>query len=103
MVGKLSTNLPWPLANPLWAQQINALIGDVDEIMSVPFIQGYLLSGIVLSASTPKAIPHNLGVVPMGWILTDNQASATVWRVSWTAQVITLEASANTTINVWVF
>jgi hypothetical protein len=103
VAGKLSSNLPWTLANPLWSSQLNPVISDVETLKAVPLNGGTLLTKIVLIATTPKAIAHGLGRVPTGWTLTDNIANAVIWRTAWTAQTITLESTANTTISVWVF
>jgi hypothetical protein len=103
LVGNLSPKLPWDLANPRWASQINPLFGIVEGLTSQPLLQGYQISGIVLAATTPLTINHTLGVVPAGWFLVDINASAAVWRVSWTPYQITLEASAAATVSIWIY
>lgn len=50
-----------------------------------------------------KVIGHNLGRVPTGWMLSDVTAAATVYRVDWTANTITLNSSAicDANLEVW--
>lgn len=93
----LSSNLPWSLANPKWAQSIN-------PILSLPIINGNIITGILLVANTPQAVNHLLQRTPQGWFLTDNSADSVVWRASPFNQLtLTLESSADTTISIWVF
>ena len=93
----LSTKLPWELAQTKWAATLN-------PVLQIPLLDGNLISDISLTASTPKAINHLLQRMPRGWFLTDNTANAVVWRSStFTTTTITLEASADTNISLWVF
>lgn len=97
MPAPLSSNLPWELANNLWAQSLNT-------VMLNPLLQGKIITAISLLATTPLVINHGLGRTLVGWLLTDNTANAVVWRTSpINSQTITLEASATTTISLWVF
>lgn len=97
MPAPLSSNMPWELANNLWAQSLNTIIVN-------PILQGQVISGISLATTTPKTINHGLGRQMIGWFPIDNSANATVWRTSvFNSQTITLEASAATTIALWVF
>lgn len=92
----LSTNLPWNLANPRWASEINPILG-------LPILQGNMVEGIKLIANTAQVINHGLQRQPQGWFLTDNNADATLWRSAWNTLTITLTGSANATVNIWVF
>ncbi len=93
----LSAKLPWELANPKWASEIN-------PILSMPILNGNMVSEVRLAATTPLAINHLLGRLPQGWFLTDNSANAVIWRTKAFSQyTITLEASAATTISFWIF
>lgn len=95
--GSLSSNLPWALANAKWAATINPVLSNV-------LIQGQQIDSIVLAANKPKAINHGLQQLPQGWFLVDNIANAVVWRTSaFTTTTLTLEASANTVISIWVY
>jgi hypothetical protein len=93
----LSSKLPWDLANTKWAAELNPII-------SLPFLNGNLISNIKLIASTPLPVNHLLQRMPQGWFLFDNTANAVVWRsASFTTTTITLESSANTTVALLVF
>lgn len=97
MAKPLSSNLPWELAGNIWAQSLNPIL--INELL-----QGALISNIVLAATTPKTISHGLGRQMIGWFPVDNTASATIWRTSPLNSInLTLEASAATTIALWVF
>ena len=97
MAGSLSTKLPWDLANPKWAATLNPLLANT-------LIQGSQIDGIILAAGVAKAINHNLGQLPNGWFVVDNVANSNIWRTqAFTTTVLTLQASANTTISIWVY
>lgn len=103
MAGRLSPKMPWELANPRWAALLNPLFGQVTSLQSVPLISGYQINSVALVANTPKTIPHSLGVIPEGWVVVDQNASASIWRQAWTSNSVTLEASANVTISFWIY
>ena len=93
---QLSPSLPWDLAQTKWASILNPII-------ALPILQGNLVSDIVLKASTAQVINHGLQRQPKGWFLVDNTANAVIWRTAWSTLTITLTASANTTVAIWVF
>ena len=96
-MSQLSTKLEWPLANTKWAATLNPII-------ALPILNGNKIDNINLTATTPKTINHLLQRMQQGWILIDNTASANVWRTrAFNESTITLEASANTTVSLWVF
>lgn len=68
-----------------------------------PLLDGRLLEDIDLNAAANTNINHGLGRVPRGWVLTDQSAAATVYRVAWTNTTLTLLASAASTVDIWVF
>ena len=93
----LSPKLPWELAQTKWASTLNPLL-------SLPILNGNMIEGISLTATTPLVVNHLLQRMPHGWFLTDNNADAVVWRsAAFTNLTITLESSANTTVSIWVF
>lgn len=93
----LSAKLPWELANPKWASELN-------PVLAMPMLNGNQINNVSLAATTPLAINHLLGRVPQGWFLTDNTGNAVIWRTKAFSQyTITLEASSATTISLWVF
>lgn len=93
----LSSKLPWELANPKWAAELN-------PILALPLLAGNQINGIVLVSGVAKSINHLLQRMPQGWFVVDKNANANIWRtVAWTTTTITLEANANVTINLWVY
>ncbi len=68
-----------------------------------PTLDGALVESENLAATTPRELNHKLGRQPSGWILTDIDAAATVHRTAWDDKTISLEASADATVSVWVF
>jgi hypothetical protein len=93
----LPQKLPLELMQTVWAQQLNPLIANV-------LTQGVAITGIKLAATTPLVIPTTLSRMQQGWIITDINANAVVWRTApFNSQNITLEASAAATISIWVF
>jgi hypothetical protein len=62
-----------------------------------------MVTGIKLIANIAQVINHGLQRQPQGWFLTDNNADATIWRSAWNSLTLTLTASANATVNIWVF
>lgn len=96
-MAKLSTSLPYSQMLPLWAAQLNPLLANL-------IMQGKALNDVVLVANTPKTLNHGLGKNQTGFFVTDIQSAAMVYRTQpFNAQTITLEASANCTINLWVY
>lgn len=93
----LSPKLPWELANPKWAASINPLL-------ALPILNGVEIDSIRMSAGKPNAINHLLQRIPQGWFLVDNTANSVVWRTAdFNDLTITLQASADAIISIWVF
>lgn len=93
----LSNMLTWDLARTRWANEINAFL--VKAILG-----GNQINSIALTALQPKAINHLLGQMPRGYMIVDNTANSVVWRSApSTTTTITLEASQNTTISIYVY
>ena len=96
-MAQLSTKLPWDLAQTKWAATLNPVI-------AVPMLSGNQIDSIVMVSGIPQAINHLLQRKMQGWFLTDNTANANVWRTQpFNDTTITLQASANTNISIWVF
>lgn len=94
---QLSSNLPWQEANPKWAASLNPLIANL-------LMQGSQLGPIVLVANTPQTLNHYLGKMQTGFFPTDQNAAASIYRTQpFNAKTITLESSANVTINLWCY
>lgn len=86
---------PLPQMQTQWKAQL-------DQLLSNPLFQGLALNNIVLIANTPQTLNHSLGRPQRGCIITYQNADANVWQSQpFNSTTITLEASANVTINVW--
>jgi len=97
MTQPLSSNLPWELANNIWAQSLNPILAN-------PILAGKMIQKISLVASVPKIINHGLNRMQTGWFLTDQNAASSVFRAAdFNTQTLTLEATANVTVSLWVF
>lgn len=66
-----------------------------------PMAGGVIVAGVKLSVGA-NVVGHGLGHPPRYWTLLDNQAQATVSRTAWDSKTITLQASAATTVILWV-
>lgn len=89
--------LSFPQMITRWASQLNPLL-------SSPIPQGVAVTGIAMTANTPVAINHKLGQPPRGWFPTDQTAAANIYRTQpFNSLTLTLESSANVTVDIWVF
>lgn len=80
-----------------WGQSLNPLLANI-------LTQGVAINGVTLDANAPKNIPTTLSRMQIGWFITDILSQATVWRTQpFNNNILTLESSADTTINIWVF
>ena len=78
----------------------------VDDAIT-PILTNPLIGGIFIEVSFPSAgtvdITHRLGRQPLGWVITDITAAASIHRVSWDSKTLTLESSAVTSIKLYLF
>lgn len=95
----LAPKLPWELANPKWAAELNPLLANL-------LVQGSVLSGITLIHGD-NTINHLLARKLQGYIVILNSAAATFFDKQATNQrpdlTLVLNASAVTTISLYVF
>jgi len=73
----------------------------ISQISGNQFLIGQEFS--VALTTSGKSIEHKLGRVPTGWIVTDTDANATIWRTGWSAETISFDASATVNAKIWVF
>lgn len=79
-------------------------IKKLNPVLALPIVQGTQLTGISLVANTPKVINTLLGKKQQGYIVTDQNANASIWRTQpFNDITLTLESSANVTIDLWVY
>ena len=75
----------------------------LSPLSRLPLLNGTLLEAVSLSTSDTQ-VEHKLGRKPLGWLLVDIDADATVFRTAaFNEQFITLQSSAAVTCNIWVF
>lgn len=74
----------------------------LNPITKKEILDGVLLKDIIVTTAGID-VEHALLRQPLGWILVDNQADATVYRTFWSDRILTLSSSATTTISIWVF
>lgn len=92
----LSPKLPWELANPKWASELNPIISN-------PMTNMNILTNVRLSTGT-NLINHGLGRVQQGWVVTDIQGSAVVYRnANFNSTTLSLSSSAGVTVSIGVF
>ena len=77
------------------------------EIAPNPFLKGNLVTGINITSGVVAAVAHGLKDPVTGYIVTKNSANAVIWQTQSanpSPQLLYyLNASANTTIDVWFF
>lgn len=90
------TNQPFMLMQTKWASVLNPVLG-------LPTNSPSLLSGVQLVIGN-NVINHLLGRAPQGWIITDINAVASIYRnAAFNDLTLTLHSSANATIGLMVF
>jgi len=79
-----------------WSQMIN-------PVLSLPQNSGVMLKAVELFTGT-NIINHRLGRKPQGWMITDINGPATIYRsFPFNDLTLTLNSSANATVNLYVF
>ena len=92
----LPQKLPLEQMQPKWASILNPVLANPMTNMAV-------LKNISLKAGT-NVINHLLGSVQQGWILTDINSSAVIYRSApFNDKTLTLTASAPCTVSIGVF
>lgn len=77
----------------------------VDGVLSVPLLQGVLVTTVSLTTGTTR-VAHNLGRVARGFFIVDATADVRAWRDATapaSLSFISLKASASATVSLWVF
>lgn len=94
---QLPTQLTFNQMLTRWSSILNPLL-------ALLITQGRQINNIVLAKTTPLTINHKLGRMQIGWIITDSNAAANVFRtVAFNNLTLTLESDAPVTINLWVY
>lgn len=92
----VSSRLPWEIAQSQWASQINPVLNNPLNSVSV-------LKSVALVSGVNK-ISHKLGRVQQGWFLTDINAAITYYRSEpFNDLSLTLTCSGAAIANIGVF
>lgn len=73
----------------------------LSDLQSAPLSGGQIQNSVPLVVG-PNQVAHKLGRQPTQWMITDLSAASIVYRGSWDSNFITLNASVDCTINLWV-
>ncbi len=88
--------LPWALAETRWAEILTPVI-------NLPPNKGILLQGVKLINGT-TVINHKLGRIQQGYIITDQNASANIYKnASFNNLTLSLASNAAVTVSLWMF
>jgi hypothetical protein len=107
---QLPINLTDSLQQTRWKSILDPVIdvcyqtqSNVEHLQDLPLNNMVVLDNITLAVGA-NTITHNLGRVPVGWIIMDINASATVYRsAAFNISTLTLTSSAIATIKLGVF
>jgi hypothetical protein len=92
----LPIKLPLDLMQTRWASILNPLLGN-------PFNGVNILENVILVSGT-NIINHGLGRAQQGWVITDVQGSAVIYRnAPFNNTTLSLSASAGVIVNIGVF
>lgn len=89
------------------SREVNQLQSNIatvlNPLLSNPLLNGSFLTGIALISGT-TVIAHGLGRTPQGWMLTDINGAATVYRsAAFNSSTLSLTSDASVTVNLYVF
>ena len=77
------------------------------DIQKTPTLDGHLLTGITLLTGIANEIAHRLGRRPRGWYIVRKRADSSIWDAQdanlLPDRTLTLYASAEVTVDIWVF
>lgn len=96
-MGQLSSSLTFEQMLTKWSGTLNPVLANL-------LLQGAVLNNITLVSGVPKTINHQLGRNQIGFFVTDQNAAASIFRTQpFNSKTITLQSTANVTINLWNF
>lgn len=93
-----SINSPNQLLNRFMAE-----VQKVNTVLECPLLNGNLVKDVSITAGTPVDVNHGLGRMPQGWFVVGIGSASSVFATGVNKSVLTLDASADTTVNLWVF
>lgn len=72
-----------------------------DQLSGCPFLRGVLIETLITSSDT--IINHGLGKTPEGYLVLSQDANTPIWKITSNENAITLKASTNVNVKIWVF
>ena len=97
-MANLPLKLDLPKMQVQWAAALNPVLSNL-------IVNGLLLSNVAIASGT-TVINHMLARNMLGWMITDIQGAATIYRPNTTPfndKTLTLVSNAAVTANIWVF
>jgi len=95
-MAQLPLRLPIEQMQQQWKSQL-------DPILAIPMLSGLQLKSIALKSGA-NVINHKLGAVQQGWMITDQDGPATIYRSQpFNNLTLTLTSSAACNVNLWVY
>lgn len=75
----------------------------IDPLLSTPYLNGLVIRDVELQIGT-NAVNHLLGRVQQGWVITDVNGGAQIYRSkAFNDKALWLVSDAAVTINLWVY
>lgn len=77
----------------------------IEPLLRSQLSDGVLLRGVALKAGSFTDVAHRLSRAYVGWFITKQSANIVVWEegTNFSDRFVRLRASADTTVDLWVF
>lgn len=76
---------------------------EIDPLLKNPYLAGIILHDVVLGTGS-NTVNHRLGRKQQGWVVTDRDGVATIYRSApFNALTLTLTSSAAVIVSLYVF
>lgn len=75
----------------------------ITPVLDKAIIDGILLKDIAITTGSVDIVDHKLGRTPLGYIVVKRSANSVIWDSATNSRSISLNCSANVTINLWIF
>lgn len=81
----------------------NSWKSKIDPALELPMTKGFIIPNVILNVGV-NVINHKLGRKQQGWIISDINAAATLFRsAAFNDTTLTLTSNAVALANIWVF
>jgi hypothetical protein len=104
----VSVKIPYQQTDDRQFNQFQVALGKaLSPVVGNPINFGLQLNSVALSASQTNSIPHMLDRNLIGWFIVRQRANSVVWDAqdsnTTPSQTLSLNCSADTTVDIWVF